>query len=286
MVFWIAVLIGGLFAWGAAQVGFFASWIMLFNLVLAAYLALFLSPLIIDSVPATTDTPYGYALVLLTVAIATLVTAYAICYTCLSGRTRIEFPALMDKLGAGVLGFFGGFLVSSFLGLVVSLTPLPEMEALRSLGLEAESQRATRGFLCWWCDVLHGFVGSAEASMTRSEDAVEFLLSRAAPPVEEIQVPAPPPQPSGQQTAPQPQGQPTGQAPGQFSGQPASGQPGGAPTTAVAPLGSGPQSSPMSAAASPTAKPALPTPAMPQPIPSKTPGPPVDPKTGPPIRFP
>jgi hypothetical protein len=152
---------------------------MLFNLVLSAYLAIFVGPLIVDSIPATTDTPYGYALVLLTVAIATLVTSYAICYTCLSGRLRVEFPHLMDKIGAGVLGFLGGFLVSSFVGFAVSLTPLPEMDALKPLGLDAGSQRATRSYICWWCDVLHGFVGSSDSGVT-SEEAVALLLERVA----------------------------------------------------------------------------------------------------------
>jgi hypothetical protein len=184
MVFWIAVVIGGIFAWAAVQVGFFASWIMLFNMVLSAYLAIFLGPLILDSVPATTDTPYGYALVLLTVGIATLVTAYAICYTCLSGRLRVEFPGMFDSIAAGFLGFLAGFLVSSFVGFAVSLTPLPEMDSLKPLGLDASSQRATRSYLCWWCDVLHGFVGSSDSSVTSAE-AVALLLERVSPPPEE-----------------------------------------------------------------------------------------------------
>jgi len=260
MVFWIAVLIGGLFAWAAAQVGFFASWIMLFNLVLSAYLAVFLAPVIVDSVPATTDTPYGYALVLLTVAIATLVTSYAVCYACLSGRTRIEFPALMEKLGAGVLGFLGGLLVSSFLGLVVSLTPLPELDSLRPLGLHAESQRATRAYVCWWCDVLHGFVGSSESGMT-SADAVDLLLNRAFPPAEEISVPTAPPPPADQKAA--------------------------APPTTVDSKGIAPASkNPVGSDAAKSPSASHPTPAPSQPVGGSPPGPSFDPKTGPPIRFP
>lgn len=199
MVFWVAVLIGGLFAWAAAQVGFFASWIMLFNLVLSAYLAIFVGPLIVDSIPATTDTAYGYALVLLTVGIATLVTSYAICYACLSGRLRVEFPHLMDKIGAGILGFLGGFLVSSFLGFAVSLTPLPEMDSLKSLGLDAGSQRATRSYICWWCDVLHGFVGSSDSGVT-SEEVVASLLERVAPPPEQVYQPGSSPPPAERKT--------------------------------------------------------------------------------------
>ena len=34
MVFWIAVIIGAVFAWAAVQIGFYGAWIMFFNLVL------------------------------------------------------------------------------------------------------------------------------------------------------------------------------------------------------------------------------------------------------------
>ena len=61
MVFWLAVLVGALFAWIAVQIGFYATWIMFFNLVLSAYVGMFLTPVVITMVPAATETPYGYA---------------------------------------------------------------------------------------------------------------------------------------------------------------------------------------------------------------------------------
>ena len=91
MVFWIAVLVGAFFAWVAVQVGFYSAWMLFFNLLLAAYLAIFLSPVIIDNVPAATGTPYGYTLVFLFIAAATMILSYAICYAFLSGQLRFEF---------------------------------------------------------------------------------------------------------------------------------------------------------------------------------------------------
>ncbi len=51
MIFWLAVLVGGLFAWIAVQIGFYAAWIMFFNLLLSAYVAIFLTPVLVTDGP-------------------------------------------------------------------------------------------------------------------------------------------------------------------------------------------------------------------------------------------
>jgi len=180
MVFWMAVAAGALFAWMAVRIGFFASWIMFFNLVLSAYVAIFLSPVIIASIPVATETSYGYALVFLSTATATLLIAYAACYACLSGRLRIEFPRVFDGLAAGLLGFLSGFLVWSFVGLSICLTPLPEMDSLKPLGFGGPAQETNTSFVCWWCDRLHNMVKSSDTDLTSGE-AVQMLREEAGP---------------------------------------------------------------------------------------------------------
>jgi len=180
MVLWIAVAAGGLFAWMAVRIGFFASWIMFFNLLLAAYMGIFLGPVIIASVPATTDSPYGHALVLLSTATAALLVGYAACYACLAGRIRIEFPRVFDSLAAGVLGFLSGFLVWGFVSMSICLTPLPEEDFCRHLGFDSQSQKTNTAFVCWWCDRLHAFVSSSEVEVTSAE-TVELLQEEARP---------------------------------------------------------------------------------------------------------
>ena len=53
MVFWIAILSGVLFAWLAVRLGFYATWILLFNVLLSIYVAIFLAPLVVDFAPSS-----------------------------------------------------------------------------------------------------------------------------------------------------------------------------------------------------------------------------------------
>ena len=177
MVFWLAVLVAAFFAWVGVQIGFYATWTMFFSLLLAAYLAIFLSPVVIDNVPAATGTPYGYTLVFLCIAVATMILSYGICYAFLSGHLRFEFPKILDTVGAGILGFLAGFLASSVLTFSFALLPLWELDWLRSLGLEASSQKTNTTYMCWWCDLLHTLASSSETGLSSAE-AVDMLLTR------------------------------------------------------------------------------------------------------------
>jgi hypothetical protein len=195
MVFWLAVLTGALFAWNAVRIG-------LFNLVLAAYMAIFLSPSAIESIPAATAIPdYGFALTVMSIAIATMFFAYGTCYACLSGRFYIQFPKICDTIGAGFLGFLSGFFVLSFLTLVFSLTPLAKLDSVKSFGFDAQSQETNISYVCWWCDRLHSFV-SPFGDETTGWQSVDLLLEKLSPkPPEEAkpeavaEAPAPPPPP-------------------------------------------------------------------------------------------
>ncbi len=184
MVFWLAVAVGGIFAWVAVQIGFYATWILFFHLVLSAYVAIFLTPVIIANVPAATTTDYGYALILMSVAVATLCIAYGICFACLTGHLRVEFPKIFDSLFAGLLGFQAGFLVLSFLTFTFCLTPLSKADFCKTFGLDAQSQKSNIAFMCWWCDRVHGFV-SCPGPQPNSKKEVERLVHAATPAAEE-----------------------------------------------------------------------------------------------------
>jgi hypothetical protein len=49
---------------------------------------------------------------------------YAIAYTFLTGQFKVNFPKIFDILFAGLLDFPLGFLVFSFMVLVITVTPL------------------------------------------------------------------------------------------------------------------------------------------------------------------
>jgi hypothetical protein len=205
MIFWLAVLIGALFAWIGVQIGFYGMWIMFFNLVLSAYVALFLTPVIVSALPAAVETTfgYGYGLVLVVIAIATLLIAYGMCYACLSGQLRAEFPKAFDNIGAGILGFLTGFLVCSFVAFAVALTPVTQIDSLKPLGLDAPSQKTNTSYLCWCSNKLHSLVASSSTTLTTSQHAVNYLLAKAGVPAGGGPRRGAPPQPAGAGAAPE-----------------------------------------------------------------------------------
>jgi hypothetical protein len=212
MVFWLAVVIGGLFAWIAVQIGFFGAWIMFFNLLLSACMAFFIAPVVVASVPAATEIPYGDALTLVSIAVATLFISYGICYAILRGHLRADFPRVFDNTISGLLGFLAGFLVCSFLGFAMAMTPVAETDIAKTVGLNAMAQldaqrqpsHIVTKYLCWWCDRMHGWVGRTDVPPANSAEAVAMLLKKpGAAPAAPMQI-APGPAPAGTMPPPEP----------------------------------------------------------------------------------
>jgi hypothetical protein len=183
MVFWLAVAAGALFVAIAVEWGFFTSWIMFLHLILAIYLAIFLTPPLVDAVPTISSTNWGYALSMLTIAAATIAIGYGICNVGLGGEMGIEFPVAVDTLGAGLVGFMTGFLLASFLTLTLCLTPLSQTSFCKKYGFDVNSQETNLAYICRCCDVLHHLVSSSdsEEGTWAAVDGLLQLYERKAP---------------------------------------------------------------------------------------------------------
>ncbi len=118
MIFWAGILVGVCFAWFTSKMGFYQTWAMVFNIVISIYVAIFLAPVIADAVPAATDTAYGYALILIAVAIGTLVTLQGITYALFTGQFIATFPRVFNTVGGGILGFLGRISYLEFCGFI------------------------------------------------------------------------------------------------------------------------------------------------------------------------
>jgi uncharacterized membrane protein required for colicin V production len=175
MVFWAGILVGGVFAWLAVRRGFYETWTMLFNIVISVYVAVFLTPVVLDVIPAAGQISYGKALTLAATAIGTFLILCGISYTLLTGQFTVPFPRIFDVLFAGLLGFLGGFLVLSFTAFVLLATPLSQNTMLKEMGLSRQSQQSNISYVCWWGDLVHGVASSANSDYT-TEDAVNRLL--------------------------------------------------------------------------------------------------------------
>jgi hypothetical protein len=176
MVFWASILAGGLFIWLAVRIGFFEMWTMLFNIVISVYVAIFLTPVIMNVAPAAGDTSYGHALTLAAVATGTFLLLFGISYVFLTGQFSVAFPKVFDILFAGILGFLAGSLVFSFAALIVTVTPLSQNRLMSKIGFNAQSQRANIAYISRCCDLIHLAVSSAD-SETTAEQTINALLS-------------------------------------------------------------------------------------------------------------
>ena len=171
MVFWIGILVGGLFAWFAIRMGFYETWVMLFNIVISVYLGVFLGP-IIANIVAVADAPYSNVLAILAIAIASFLILYGISYIFFTSQFNIPFPKVFDILVAGFLGFLAGFLVWSFVSFLVCITPISQNTFVKEIGFGSQFERTNVPYISWWCNLVNKVVSRQD-----SEDSTKEAIS-------------------------------------------------------------------------------------------------------------
>jgi len=179
MAFWFGILVAGFFAWFAVGIGFYEMWVMLFNIVISIYLAVFLRPIIVN-IPAVGDTPYSNALTMIAIAIASFSILHGISYTFITSQFKVSFPRIFNTLGAGFLGFLAGFLVWNFVSFLIFITPISQDTFVRGIGFNDEFQQSNVSVICRWCDLVNRVVSSRDSEIS-SEQAVSGLLKSTEP---------------------------------------------------------------------------------------------------------
>ncbi len=180
MIFWAGILAGGLFIWFALKIGFYETLALLFNVVISVYVAISLTPGIKDIVPEAGEIPCCEALALVVISGGTFLILYGITYIFLTGQFNISFPKVFDILFAGLLGFFTGFLVLSFVALIITVTPISQNKFVSGIGLNRQSQQTNISNICWWCDLVHSIVSSPD-NQTTCQININQLLDSGKP---------------------------------------------------------------------------------------------------------
>ena len=180
MVFWAGMLVGAGFAWLAIKRGFYESWALAFNIIISVYLAVFLGPIIADIVPVAGGTAYNTALCMMAAATVSFLVLQGISYTFVTGQFKVPFPRIFDVLGTAFLGFLTGFLIWSFVGLLICITPVPQQSIAKQVGMNSQFEQANVSVVCWWCDLVHTVVSRRGSNVT-SEQIISGLLESAEP---------------------------------------------------------------------------------------------------------
>jgi len=178
MVFWIGILIGCLFAWLAVKMGFYETWVLLFNVVIAVFLAVFLGPVIANIVPVARESAFNNALCMIIPAVGAFLILHGISYTLFTGQYSVPFPKVIDTLVAGFFGFLTGFLVWTFLSLLICISPISQNTFVRDLNFADGCKQTGAPYVGLWCDIVNSMVASEDSDVT-SKQVINALLKNA-----------------------------------------------------------------------------------------------------------
>lgn len=130
MIFWLLVLFGGVGAFLAFRSGnFYKMWAILFNIIIAIYLSIMVSPFIITMIPSDiAGLDYQIAACVLGIAILIFGILQTIAVVFLTGDCEIKFPKLFDSIGSSIFGFLCGWFAVSFIVLVFCIMPFMKSE--------------------------------------------------------------------------------------------------------------------------------------------------------------
>ncbi|MFZ0035261.1 MAG: CvpA family protein [Sedimentisphaerales bacterium] len=176
MVFWIGILVGGTLAWLVIKLGFYQTWALVFNIIISIYLSLYLQP-VIANIPAVGDTPYSNAMTMIVIALASFMVLHGLSYTFLTGQFNVSFPKVFDILGSGLLGFLAGFLVWSFLSLLIYITPVSQNTFVKEIGFKDQFQQTSVSYISRFCNLVNAVV--SQDNENSAEQAIGKLLNGA-----------------------------------------------------------------------------------------------------------
>jgi len=175
-VFWLSILIAVLFAYSTIKLGFYHAWTMLFNLLVAVYIAVRIGPVLEDFFPAATNGQYGKAISLLATGTGTFLILQGIAYILLIGQFEVAFPRTVNTLGSGLMGFLAGFTICSFATLVICTTPFSQQQYVKEIGLDAKTfeEAKMQSCLVKLCKFMDTFVASSDP--VDAEKTIKELL--------------------------------------------------------------------------------------------------------------
>ena len=207
MIFWIGILIGATLAYHAIKIGFYETWVSLFNIIIAVYLSIFLTPIVVELIPtAGEDTPYATLLTLISIAAAVFLILHGIAYIFFTSQFKVSFPKTFNILLSAFLGFWAGLLIWSFITILIAVTPITENSFVKRLGFSHQAYQPSINYLAWWCDKLNNVISTSDSKHTTSH-VIELLLEKPdeKTPPETLAQTSQPPAESSQQNRTSPQ---------------------------------------------------------------------------------
>ena len=130
------------------RAGFVTVWVFLFNLLIAIYVSLMLSPTLIGYVPLLNSSRYYHALILLFVVLLTFLMCHNFVSMFLTQSFSAGVPRFFNNFFAAVTGFIAGHFACGFILFIIGVTPVSEISFMKQLSETSLAQAVEPPVLC------------------------------------------------------------------------------------------------------------------------------------------
>ena len=130
------------------RAGFIAVWVFLFNLLIAVYVSLMLSPTLIGYVPLLNSSRYYHALTLLFVVLLIFLICHNFVGMFLAQAFSAKIPRFFNNFFAAVSGFLAGHFACGFILFIIGVTPLAETSFMEQLSDTSLARSVEPPVLC------------------------------------------------------------------------------------------------------------------------------------------
>ena len=130
------------------RAGFVTVWVFLFNLLIAIYVSLMLSPTLIGYVPLLNSSSYYRALILLFVVLLTFLMCHNFVSMFLTQSFSAGVPRFFNNFFAAVTGFIAGHFACGFILFIIGVTPVSEISFMKQLSETSLAQAVEPPVLC------------------------------------------------------------------------------------------------------------------------------------------
>ncbi len=130
----IIIVVGLVFALIGYRKTWYPSWAYLFNVLIAVYISIMITPQVVDKLAVVRHYlgGYSYAVFALTVAAVIFAVMHFLSFRYFTVAANVPFLKICDSVGAAILGFLTGVVIAGFLLFLIAITPLSKYSMVKN----------------------------------------------------------------------------------------------------------------------------------------------------------
>jgi hypothetical protein len=177
-----SVIVGLAFAVLCVRKGFFPTWAIAFNVMIAVYVAVYVAVMlapfwvrIVAGQGSSSNDRYHIVFAMFATAGIIFAVLQIIASTFITGKFAVTFPKLFNYLASVTLGFLTGKILASFLILMLCITPLPSKPFMEKYNLRSVETPKELTAVIKTCN----FIASASLQVytDKSEELIKELIT-------------------------------------------------------------------------------------------------------------